>query len=132
MTEHYEDYPPQQSYNWHTPDGLLMALKRSADHNNPRDVTLLVKGMLITGTLCSQSEFVNDFAYLMNMDEGQRADLVQSMHDVEDNIAEYLHLKDVALVAPMTLRLTNQRFPYWRCRLNTVDAWTLGRTELGS
>jgi hypothetical protein len=58
----------------------------------------------------------------------RRYDDNSAVDQEDDRPVAYLHLKNAQIVNPKWGPIRSE-FPYWRVRLSSVSAWTLGRFE---
>jgi len=139
---------------WQEPDFLLNDLVTLLVHraNVELDVTLFLKGMVLTGTLVAESVYLSEMTTVfMNKAKSAMPDLtdddLQKLSQAMDfkNLASedvvgdelidtgvvplrYIHVKNPQVIsAARAMTFANSEIPILRLRLNMVDGWLLGR-----
>jgi hypothetical protein len=145
-------------FDWHEPDFLLSYLVSSLVNvgGAPLGITLLVKGVVITGTLVSEKEYLDTLSSilqeqvrealgLLSDEEREMAekafdfrDLTEDSYptgdddddDPEDDQPDalyFLHLRNPLVVSPQpAVGFSNGPFPVLRLRMTHIDGWMLG------
>lgn len=145
---------------WHEPDFILSYLVSSLVNlaETPLGITLLVKGVLITGTLMSEREYlatlsrtlqtqVRRFTADMNPEERKAAeaafdltDLTEDHYpedddeqdDVEMSAITHIHLREPVLVTGQgAVGMMQGALPVMRIRIANIDGWMLGASLPG-
>ncbi|MBZ0298009.1 MAG: hypothetical protein K8L99_35980 [Anaerolineae bacterium] len=151
---------PDEAGSWEEPDFLLSYLVSTLVNLSgaPLGITLLVKGVVITGTLISERDYLSTLSHMLqtqirrslnNMTEDERkmaesafdlTDLTEDFYpddndedgELEMHPIQYLHLRDPLIVSPQpTVGFAKGAFPVMRIRLTTVDGWMLGTSLPG-
>ncbi|MAS32752.1 MAG: hypothetical protein CL610_02020 [Anaerolineaceae bacterium] len=158
MFDNFNGFPMFSSddESWTEPDFLLSYLISSLVNvgGAPIGITLMVKGMIISGTLLSEREYLDTLSELMQQqvrdalallpEEDREAaesafdfrDLTEDFYpddrddDDDDSPPEplfYLHLRNPVIVSPQpVVSFSSGIFPVMRIRLANVDGWMLG------
>lgn len=160
----FEDFDAfdDDDFSFTEPDYILSYLVSSLVNmvGAPLGITLLVKGMVVTGTLMSEREYLSTISNMLqtqirqsltglSKEEREMAeaafdltDLTEDFYpgadDNEDepdftmNSIQYIHLKDPVIVAPQpSVSFTQGILPVMRLRLANVDGWMFGTSIPG-
>lgn len=109
-------------------------------------VTLTVNGLVISGTIVSQSDFIKDFSAKLGdglgetlKDEGIRETIRQTYTLMTDKITEtpederpdplLIHLRDVRFYPSSQAPVPNSDGLWWRGKLSDVSGFSLGKME---
>ncbi|HLV35073.1 MAG TPA: hypothetical protein VKY59_08175, partial [Spirillospora sp.] len=157
MFDNSSSFPPFDDVNWNEPDFLLSYLVSSLVNlgRAPVGITLLIKGMVLSGTLMSEREYLNTLSSLM---QRQVRDALNTLPKQDREIAEkafdfrdltedfypddgdededeesgpeplsFLHLRNPVIVSPQpVVSFSSGLFPVMRIRLSNIDGWMLG------
>jgi hypothetical protein len=142
-------------FSWHEPDFLLSYLISSLVNvgGAPLGITLMMKGIIITGTLMSEKEYLDTLSDMLqsqvrealaSLPEDDRKiaeqafdfrELTEDLYpdegdDDDDDMPEtlfFLHLKNPLVVTPQpSIGFSSGPFPVMRIRLTHIDGWMLG------
>ena len=140
---------------WNEPDFLLSYLVSSLVNlgGAPVGITLMVKGMVISGTLMSEREYLDTLTSIMQQqvrdalstlpkDEREMAenafdfrDMVEDFYpDMDDEDEErgpeplsFRHLRNPTVITPQPgVSFSSGALPVMRIRLANIDGWMLG------
>lgn len=140
---------------WLEPDFVLADMVATLVNlmDIPIGVTLFIKGMVISGVLVSEKEYLESLTSVFNRiareSIGETKDNYEPLFDFtalnespdsmetnedEDNDLElpppvrHLHLKDVYVLTPQpSIAFTHSMLPIMRIRLAVIDGWFLGQ-----
>lgn len=124
-----------------TPDPILIALLAmvESEHSSSVPITLNVHGLVVSGLLCSRSEYEVHVEMLIARHSAQpenpgAADFHELVRDHERKIkteidpdygfGDFIHLKDAQFITGTAV--FNHPLP-WRGKLSSVDAFSLAR-----
>ncbi|WP_172370395.1 gas vesicle accessory protein GvpU [Sporosarcina jiandibaonis] len=124
----------------HNKDNILEFLVQAANkHDFNLDITLNVKGAVITGTLVSAKEYFstlsstleggNDIAQMLSEELDQAEEIAQKNDDTEAN---FLHMKDAKVYCGDSKPTPSKGQILWRGKLSEIDGFFLGRILDGS
>ncbi|QUW20506.1 gas vesicle protein GvpU [Sporosarcina sp. Marseille-Q4063] len=124
----------------HNKDNILEFLVQAANkHDFNLDITLNVKGAVITGTLVSAKEYFstlsatledgNDIAQKLSEQLDQAGETAQNNDETEAN---FLHMKDTKVYCGDSKPTPSKGEILWRGKLSEIDGFFLGRILDGS
>jgi hypothetical protein len=154
------DFSPND-FSWQEPDFILSYLVSSMVNlvGVQIGVTIMLKGMVITGTLVGEREYLNAISEMftsqiqsslrgLSKDEREAAEEAFDLTDLfEDFYPEerdddddeqpgitpilHMHLRDPIVLFPQpAIGFTESIVPILRIRLTSVDGWMLGRANI--
>ncbi len=157
MTSKFNGFPglfDDDDFTWHEPDFLLSYLISSLVNvgGAPLGVTLMMKGIIITGTLISEKEYLDSLSDMLQSQVREALaslpaedrkmaedafdfrelteDLYPEEDDDDDEVPDtlfFLHLKNPLVVTPQpSIGFSSGPFPVMRIRLTHIDGWMLG------
>jgi hypothetical protein len=155
MFDNFSGFPMFDDENWNEPDFLLSYLVSSLVNlgGAPVGITLLIKGMVLSGTLMSEREYLDTLSSLMQQqvrdalntlpkkdrEIAEKAfdfrDLTEDFYPDDDDEDEesapeplfFLHLRNPVIVSPQpVVSFSSGLFPVMRIRLSNIDGWMLG------
>jgi len=107
--------------------GVVNAANNKTDGTTPLEVTLLVKGTIVSGTIVSRRDYVLANPVLESIDEVIES---EAKKDGSPRPAskDFIHLKDARIFAPgqPPIPSTDPTGFFWRIRLSSVDGFTVG------
>ncbi|MEI4769829.1 gas vesicle accessory protein GvpU [Psychrobacillus sp. FJAT-51614] len=121
-------------------DNILEFLAQAANkHDFNLDITLNVKGAVITGTMVSAKEYFstlsdtlkdgNDIAQMLSEQLDQAGEVAQNS---DDTGANFLHMKDTKVYCGDSKPTPSKGQILWRGKLSEIDGFFLGRILDGS
>lgn len=121
-------------------DNILEFLVQAANkHDFNLDITLNVKGAVITGTMISAKEYFrslsgtfedgNDIAQMLSEQLDQAGKVAQNS---DDTGANFLHMKDTKVYCGDSKPTPSKGQILWRGKLSEIDGFFLGRILDGS
>ena len=124
----------------HNKDNILEFLVQAANkHDFNLDITLNVKGAVITGTMVSAKEYFstlsgtledgNDIAQMLSEQLDQAGEIAQKS---DDTGANFLHMKDTKVYCGDSKPTPSKGQILWRGKLSEIDGFFLGRILDGS
>lgn len=151
---------PDEENFWQEPDFLLSYLVSSLVNLSgaPLGITLMVKGVVITGTLISERDYLSTLSRMLQTqirrslsgiteEERKMAESAFDLNDLTEDFyptegdevdevdihpIQYLHLRDPLIVSPQpSVGFTQGAFPVMRIRMTTIDGWILGTSLPG-
>ena len=116
-------------------DNILEFLVQAANkHDFNLDITMNVKGAVITGTMISAKEYFrslsesfedgNDIAQMLSEQLNQAGEVAQNSDDTEAN---FLHMKDTRVYCGDSKPTPSKGQILWRGKLSEIDGFFLGR-----
>lgn len=121
-------------------DNILEFLVQAANkHDFNLDITLNVKGAVITGTMISAKEYFrslsgtfedgNDIAQMLSEQLDQAGEVAQNS---DDTGANFLHMKETKVYCGDSKPTPSKGQILWRGKLSEIDGFFLGRILDGS
>ena len=120
---------------------LQSVIRWSVDQEVDLPLVLNMAGLLVTGTLANEEEYVEGLAMLFDKaareggkeqvpdDMAQRiSNILAGSHEVTLEPAMYVHLKDAKILAQGTGGPAN--VGWWRGSLESVDGFTIGALDI--
>lgn len=115
-------------------DFILEILMNAAKSGMPTPITVNSGGVLITGMLVSEAEYLKEFAGGMILDamkrrvEGDEA-LRARMKEAKDDPSEreFIHIKNPQIILASGQMLPQGACPMWRGRVKSIDGYIPGQ-----
>jgi len=112
--------------------GLLNSIENQTDGRVTQGVTLCVKGLLISGTVVSRKDFLQEHPVLEQLDETFEkltSEGVMQKPNSSDPLY-FIHLKDAHIFGAANTQIpSTSTGMYWRGRLSSVDGFFMGKIQ---
>lgn len=138
-------YETEEGQDLRSIDWLLetLVIEANARKSDFIEITLLVQGSIVSGTLVGITEFYKATVGVFHRDDGEPAagtwgeffsGLVRSAEEAitsEEGLskASYIHLKNARVFANGQQPLPSNQGVWWRGRLERVDAFWIGKLK---
>ena len=137
-----EEHEIQKEIYFNDKDWFLQNFVIEANTSTPAiQITLNLKGIIISGDLIGGPEYFTLFAKRVKSIEGQE-DKEKEIQDQYEKLGEiykdedknqnpsYIHLKDAQIFVPGQYPLPKNEGVLWRGKINSVDAFFIGRLNV--
>ncbi|SIS42679.1 gas vesicle accessory protein GvpU [Salimicrobium flavidum] len=118
-------------------DDILETYVKTANHHDfSIDLTLQMKGALVTGTLTSAYDYLSSTSHLFENGDDVSQEISEKFEEAaegtknqEHDHYSFIHLKDAKIYVADSAT-PEEGGVYWRGRLDQVDAYFLGKIEV--
>lgn len=125
-------------------DYLIQMFVHLANEGIQTDITLMLGGSVITGTVIGGKQYLDELAKLYsgaggNADDGTKKSISEGLVDMKslyDNLdsnsppPSFIHLKNIQVFNGTNNGILNSETSLWRGKLSSVDAFVPGRFSL--
>ncbi|MFP7478980.1 gas vesicle accessory protein GvpU [Terribacillus saccharophilus] len=115
-------------------DEILSFFVQAANHHDfSTDITLHVKGALVTGTIISAASYFSNLKESISEENDIAKQLKEALEQAEESAdsnqsdAEYIHLKNMATYVAESKTTPSDADLLWRGKLSEIDGFFLGR-----
>ncbi|PYZ94627.1 gas vesicle protein GvpU [Salipaludibacillus keqinensis] len=116
-------------------DTVLQLLIETANTKNYSfDITLNVKGTVVTGTVIAAKDYLEKLSKEFSQEDEVEKEIndklqsaVDALEEEEEPSANYVHLEEAKLFSESGKSLPSEGSVLWRGKLNDVDGFFLGK-----